>query len=224
MSWGRLLRDPNLWIGVGLAAVVIPALIYAIISHETKPIREADFQMVGLVPTTQGRKSLRPKFHHDKCLWTTVGDRSVRQDLLLKATEMWNARVCAGEDGCQYVCNREDPDLFFNTGEKSGARYGSIFVTANMMREDNEGGVTNNVYNVKTGEVYYSKITINEMYTHHESSYLAALVHEIGHGLLLGHCDDRHETSIMREKLNVRGRITDHDAELLREAWNSQRN
>jgi hypothetical protein len=222
MTGKQLLREPNFWIGVAIAAVVIPVLIYAIIRYEREPITEADFQVVSLVPTTRGRAELRPKYHHEKCLWTTVGDKTVRADLLMKATVMWNDRVCEGKSGCQYVCNQNDPDLFFRTGEKSEARFGNIFVMAEVLPDNGEGGVTNNVYDVKMGEAYYAVVKINKMHTYHEDSYIAALVHEVGHGLLLGHCDDRHETSIMRKRLNVRGTITDHDAELLRKAWNSQ--
>jgi len=225
VDWKKIVREPNIWIGVALTLIVIPILIYAIIKHETTPIAEADWQMVSLVPTTQGRHHLTPRYHHDKCLWSVVGDKTVRADYLKKAVEAWDSRVCEGlNKKCVYLCVFDDPDLFFRTEEKSQARFGNIFVSVETLPDDGHGGITNNIYDEKTGEVYYSVVRINHVHTYHEDSYVAALTHEIGHGLLLDHCDDRHTTSIMRKKLNTRGRITDHDAELLRNAWNSQRN
>lgn len=204
---------------MAITVVVIPVLIYAIIKHETDPIAEADWQMVSIIPTTHGRKSLQPMFVHDRCQWTAVGDATVDAPLLARAAKRWNDRVCEGLEDCSYLCVQEDPDLFFRTQEKSLERYGKLFVSVETLPDNGHGGVTNNVYDTGTAETYYAVIKINHAYVQHEESYLAALVHELGHGLLLDHCDDRHETSVMRKRLNPRGTITDHDAELLREAW-----
>ena len=220
MTWKQLVREPNFWIGIALACIVIPILIYAIIKHETDPIVETDWQMVSLVPTTRGRKALRPMFVHDRCQWTAIGDKTVDQELLRVAAKRWNDRVCEGlEEDCQYLCTRVDPDLFFQTKEKSLERYGNLFVSVETLSDDTHGGITNNVFDQATAETYYAVIKINHAHTTDRDSYLAALMHELGHGLLLGHPDDRHKTSIMRKRLNVRGTITDHEAELLRDAW-----
>jgi hypothetical protein len=216
VSWKQLLREPNIWIGVAIAVIVIPILIYAIIKHERGDVLEADWQTVSV---SQGRVALHPRYHHDNCLWTAVADDTTDAGLLNRAVKLWNDRICNEELGCRYLCTREDPELFSRTSEKSGARFSHIFVSTETLPNTGEGGITNNIYDKATGEAYYAIIKINKSHTYHEDSYLAALVHELGHGLLLGHCDDRHKTSIMRKTLNVRGTITDHDAELLREAW-----
>lgn len=205
----KLFRDPNVWIAIALAAIVIPSLIYAIVKHVRR--RPEDN---GFMTCCQG-KTLSPRFMFDDTMWFVVADKGIDEDVLAYASKEWNAKV--GKDVFRY---KSSPSWFSdpNYSLSNEYKFGTVSVTlATEPGSDESGGVTHNNYDKSTGEVYWSEITINPLFTHDRNRYKAALLHELGHALLLAH--DDHPTSIMRKELNVRGTITDHDAEIVRELW-----
>lgn len=206
----KLFRDPNVWIAIVLAAIVIPSLIYAIVKHVRREPEDN-----GFMTCCQG-KTLVPRFVPDNSpIWSVIADNTIDEEVLSYAVGAWNEKV-----NKVVLRSRVSHEWFRDPNYDLSSEYKFATVSITLATEpthDESGGVTHNNYDKSTGEVYWSEITINPFYTHDKAHYKAAMLHELGHALLLAH--DDHPTSIMRKELNVRGTITDHDAEIVRELW-----
>lgn len=207
----RFWRDPNVWIGIGLAAIVIPMLIWAIVHHIRRGPQDNGFITV----TIDGQeKELRPRFAPDGGgWWRVVSDKTVDQRVVLMAVERWNkALEFEAFDARQDQLFFDDPNFVLRDDYK----FGNVTITVATEPGGEEcGGITHNQYDKATGEVYWSEISINPMYTHDSTTYEGAVMHELGHALLLAHDDE----GIMRKRLDPRGEISKQDIERVRKVW-----
>lgn len=215
-------RDPNVYIGIGVALIVIPTLIYAIVTH----VRRGDEEATVLYENIQGEKTalrLVAPPTEDGTVWDVIADNSVDMKMLERAVNRWHQKT--QKTIFHYRQSQEffDHPMFMLAGDptvKQAANYRFGTVALRVFTEgggEQCGGITHHSFDQKTGRVWWCDVSINPMYTHDEESYEAALVHELGHTLLLGHHD--HRTSIMRKKLNARGIITDRHSELVKGLW-----
>ena len=207
----RFWRDPNTWIGIGLAVVVIPMLIWAIVHHVRRGPEDNGFMTVMI----DGQETeLRPRFGPGVGgLWNVVSDNSVDHRYVAKAAERWNTVL-----GFKVFDARQDQSFFDDPNYTLRNDYKFGYVTITVATEpggEHCGGITHHNYDKATGEVYWAEITINPMYTHDSASYEGAVMHELGHALLLAHDDE----GLMRKRLDIRGKISSHDIKILREQW-----
>ena len=218
-------RDPNVYIGIGIAVIVIPALIYAIVTH----VRRGDEDSGFLYETIQGEKTqltLAAPPTKDGTIWEVIADDTIDMKMLELAVNRWHQKTQKTVFHVRQSQEFFDHPMYMLAGDptvKQAANYRFGTVGLRVFTEgggESCGGITHHNFDVKTGRVYWADISINPMYTHDPESYEAALVHELGHVLLLGH--DDHRTSIMRKKLNTRGTITDHDSKLVIGLWTTE--
>jgi len=215
-------RDPNIYIGIAVAAIVVPSLIYAIVTHVRRGDVNEDFIYVDI----SGEKTMltlaRPPLAGE-VVWDVIADNTIDEDILKLAVNRWEKKVGHGVFRTRVSQEFFDHPMFMMAGDptvKQAAAYraGTVALSVKTVGgKEGCGGLTNHNYDLKTGRVHWVDISINPMYTYDKRSYEAALVHELGHALLLGHAD--HRTSIMRKKLNDRGIITEHSTELVRKLW-----
>lgn len=218
-------RDPNVYIGIGIAVIVIPALIYAIVTHVRRPDEPGDF-LYEDIAGERTKLTLAAAPAKDGSVWDVIADDSVDMRILELAINRWHQktqkRVFSHRQSQEFF----DHPMYLLAGDptvKQAANYRFGTVGVRVFTEgggESCGGITHHSYDLKTGRVWWADISINPMYTHDEKSYEAALVHELGHALLLGHHD--HRSSIMRKKLNIRGTITDHHSKLVKGLWISE--
>lgn len=215
-------RDPNIYIGLAIAAVVIPSLIYVIVREVRKGEVDEDFVYVDIDGEQKALTLARPPLS-DEPVWRIIADKSVDVEVLDKAINRWDTKT--NKRVFRYEVNQEffDHPLFMLAGDPSvkqavDYRLKTVAITVGTQSgKEGCGGITTHHYDLKTGEVYWVDVSINPMFTYHKRSYESAIVHELGHALLRGHAD--HDTSIMRKKLNDRGVITKHSAEMVRKLW-----
>jgi hypothetical protein len=155
-------------------------------------------------------------------VWNIIADNSVDMELLTEAIDVWHQRT-----GRKLFSYRQNQDYFDNPMfvladdplVPSGVDYRSGTVSVRVVTisdKEEYGGVTNHIYDIETGKVYWVDITINAIHTYNKDVYRAALIHELGHALLLDD-EEEHETSIMRRRLNTSGVITESDAQRVRD-------
>lgn len=215
-------RDPNVYIGIGLAAIVIPLLVYAIVTHVRRGDEPGDF-IYEDIEGERTKLTLAAPPVENGSVWDVIADNSIDMKLLERAVDRWHQKTQKKVFSFRQSQEYFDHPLFMLAGDptaKQAANYRFGTVALRVFTEgggESCGGITHHSYDLKTGQVWWCDVSINPMYTHDQGSYEAALVHELGHTLLLAHHD--HRTSIMRKRLNVRGVITDHHVELVKGLW-----
>lgn len=204
-------RDPNPWIAIGLALIVIPMLIWAIVHHVRRGPQDNGF----LTVTISGQEQeLRPRFAPGAGgWWDVVSDKTVDNRVVLGAAERWNKAL-----GFRAFDVRQDQAFFDNPNFvlRNDYKFGSVMITvATEPGRETCGGITHHQYDKATGEVYWVEVSINPMYTHDSTSYEGAVEHELGHVLLLAHDDE----GLMRKRLDPLGEISQQDIERVRKVW-----
>lgn len=220
-------KSINLWIGIAIALIVIPSLIGAIVWHETTDWPDAELDVVTLSegPNKGEEVSLFPQ---KEAPWEVIANGDIDLGTVRWATNEWNKAVGfkVFQDPWMYMEFFSNKFVLEATNPTKAKHYMFSTVSIKSQTEaggEHCGGVTRVSYDVSTGGAYWATITINPMFMDHERTYKAAVLHELGHALLLGHADPHHDSSIMRKKLDTSGKITDHLVKVVRSAWTSKR-
>ncbi|MHA2334529.1 MAG: hypothetical protein ACXAEU_21050 [Candidatus Hodarchaeales archaeon] len=197
----------NVIIFVVVASVAAPLLVYGVFLHEcTDNTDEEVYRALGR--DAQGNDlALKPLSNY----WRVMCGKSVDLVALQNGIKEWNTKL-------NYtIFYPSIIDLAVST-VTAVDNEGYVVVTEGLESGKEEiGGLSRFSYDINTGEVYLVEIAINPLSTYNEDYYNAAVLHELGHALLLG--DNESSTSIMRKKLNIRGVITDRDIALVKTIW-----
>ena len=218
-----LWKDPNIYIGLGLLLVVVTSFIYILIVKDRLSSEDKGFMKRPINGKVQNLTLAFPPSDEEP-VWLVIADNMIDMKMLQKGVHQWNKatnRVVFRYKQNQDYFDNPMFDLASDPSVKRVAPYRFKTVSIRLLTEperESSGGVTHHYYDLKTGGVYWVDISINPLYTYDPKSYEAAIVHELGHSLLL---DDDYNlsSSIMNEELNVYGTITDRDSKLVVGLW-----
>lgn len=199
----KLIKDPNFWIGAGIALAVLASFIYLIASG--KLFSPPEDRGLIVEDGLEGKVTL----HQSDWLgaWHVIADASVDDSVLQESMAWLNKAV--GEKTIYGGVNHDRFNKDMEITATNNMKAGNIYIDIRQL--PHEGGVTRHTFDKRTGEVWYSEVTLNHQYVYDRFTYLGAMKHELCHAVLMLADDEDGLGSIMEGTLNPHGALTEHD-------------